>query len=729
MIVDVIVPIYRGVDEVRRCLTSVLTSPVQTPYKLILINDASPDEEMAALLDEFCEEDERVSLYINQTNLGFVATVNRGMALHPDRDVVLLNSDTEVNNDWLDRLSYAAQGEKVATVTPFSNNATICSFPKFCHSNPIPDAYSLAEIDQAFSIANSGHAVEIPTGVGFCFYITRECIKEIGYFDYDSFGRGYGEENDFCVRARNAGWRNLHCCDTFVFHEGGVSFSDEQSERVKNAQNILHEKYPDYHAEIQRYIRVDPAHLYRISAQLKLIGRDSRPKILFLTHHMGGGTQKHIRELVELLKEKVCSLLLKPVGFSGVELSVLDDTQWERLYFKLPEQYPDLIRILQDLHVVRLHFHHTVGLETSVWGLPASLGVPFDITIHDYHFVGGNPSLTDDQGRYSSDPEVQNSRYTRPVSLQVWQQSQRVLLDAADRVFTPSKAAADIICRHYPELHITPIYHPDWNRDAPYPDVTNAPMPSQSAMKILVIGAISLEKGANLLENVANLAKRAGNQFEFHLLGYACRPLDASVYTHGAFSEAEVDAFIDEIDPHLIWFPALWPETYSYTLSEALRAGRPILAPQIGAFPERLAGRPYTWVEPWDLEPNKWLEILVSIQQQLADELEPVSLPWIDQALPSEAGGFYLTEYIEPVFHNQSLPERADIGLTDLAEILVRSSDLLSGDIRIGRREKALRKLIVLRNSRAGRLLSRLIPLGLQRKVKRRLSPKPLHEL
>ena len=73
------------------------------------------------------------SLFENAVNLGFVGTVNLGMQKHEGRDVVLLNSDTLVADGWLDRLITAAYSEKnIATVTPFSNNASIVSFPKIC---------------------------------------------------------------------------------------------------------------------------------------------------------------------------------------------------------------------------------------------------------------------------------------------------------------------------------------------------------------------------------------------------------------------------------------------------------------------------------------------------------------------------------------------------------------------------------------------------------------------
>ena len=74
----------------------------------------------------------------NERNLGFTGTANRGMQLSR-ADVVLLNSDTIVTAGWLDALCRcAATDPRIGTITPFSNNAEICSFPRFCENNPWP---------------------------------------------------------------------------------------------------------------------------------------------------------------------------------------------------------------------------------------------------------------------------------------------------------------------------------------------------------------------------------------------------------------------------------------------------------------------------------------------------------------------------------------------------------------------------------------------------------------
>ena len=102
---------------------------------------------------------------------------------------------------------------------------------------------------------NAGESVSIPTAVGFCMLIRRECIEEVGVFDEDAFGRGYGEEVDFCMRAGRAGYNNLLCADTFVFHEGQVSFRASGHDRRQAAQKVVDERYPDFQPRVQEFIQ------------------------------------------------------------------------------------------------------------------------------------------------------------------------------------------------------------------------------------------------------------------------------------------------------------------------------------------------------------------------------------------------------------------------------------------------------------------------------------------
>jgi GT2 family glycosyltransferase len=257
--IDVVIPVYRGLEQTRRCIESVLAQRQAQAHEVVVVDDATPEPAIAAYLDGLAR-DGRITLHRNATNLGFVRSVNLGMALHGDRDVVLLNSDTEVANDWLDRLHGAAhRAPDIATATPFSNSATICSYPFEGWSQGVPGTLGLAALDALFAKTNAGLAVDLPTAVGFCMYIRRDCLAKIGAFDAERFGRGYGEENEFCMRALKAGWRHVLAGDIFLYHEGSVSFSDERFELMKAASAALLAAHPDYTRRVHEWIIADPA--------------------------------------------------------------------------------------------------------------------------------------------------------------------------------------------------------------------------------------------------------------------------------------------------------------------------------------------------------------------------------------------------------------------------------------------------------------------------------------
>jgi GT2 family glycosyltransferase len=256
--VDIVIPVYKGEAETRACVESVLAAPLATGHEVIVIDDASPEPAISAWLAHLAGSG-RITLLAHSQNRGFVATANEGMTLHPERDVVLLNSDTEVAPGWLDRLAAHARREPtIGTVTPFSNNATICSYPRTLERNDMPTGATTASLDAAFARANAGLSADIPTAVGFCMFITRECIAKVGLFDEARYGAGYGEEVDFCMRAARAGFRHVIAADVFVRHAGEVSFGNSGVERRGRAQAIVDELYPEFQPRVRDFIARDP---------------------------------------------------------------------------------------------------------------------------------------------------------------------------------------------------------------------------------------------------------------------------------------------------------------------------------------------------------------------------------------------------------------------------------------------------------------------------------------
>jgi len=375
---------------------------------VVVLNDGSPDPAITTYLRELDAAHDDLVLLENERNRGFVATVNRGMQYDAQRDVLLLNSDVEVANDWLHRMHEAAyQHQRVASVTPFSNNATIFSFPDFCSDNPLLFGLSVAELDACFASQFSAEdVIPVPTGVGCCMYLPRDCLDVVGFFDEATFGRGYGEENDWCQRAERAGWRNLHLANCFVYHAGGVSFGAEQQERVDRAQQLLARKHPRYAGDVAQYLAADPAREKRGRVLLALVAASKLPKILMISHKLGGGAQQHVDELAQLYSgQALCLQLIPEREGESVLLTCYDGGRHlkDGLHFEVPGEYDKLVQLLSALGVGRVHFHHTMGLPPRVWLLARDLGCGYDLTVHDYYLVNGNPTLTDDSARYVSE--------------------------------------------------------------------------------------------------------------------------------------------------------------------------------------------------------------------------------------------------------------------------------------------------------------------------------------
>ena len=627
--VDIIVPVYRGLEDTRCCIESVLAyaHTYKTPFRLIAINDASPDPEVTAWLRDKAAQDTRLMLLENPENLGFVGTVNRGMALSTSNDVILLNSDAEVANDWLDRMVRSAWSDpRIASVTPFSNNATICSYPRFCEDNALPEGYDTARLDTLFAGTNSGQAVDVPTGVGFCMYIRRDCLAEVGLFDVASFGKGYGEENDFCQRAAKAGWRNLHLLDTFVRHAGGVSFGAAKSPREQEAMNILRRLHPDYEREVHQFVAIDPARSARQMVDLARTRESGVPVVLAVMHDRAGGTARHVIELAGHLRSHAVFFTLTPATGGRVVLKQLEESQtpWE-LSFHLENEFDQLLMALRHIGVRHIHFHHLIGHGLSILELPTRLGVLYDFTAHDFYTLCPQISLTDSTNSYCGERGVDQCRSCLRVSpakggmdIEVWRSTYGDFVAKARYVLAPSRDAAHRFAKFLPSANIRYAPH----TDMPLASELRAPTPKRLAdnapLKIVVVGALSPIKGADVLEDVAAEAARHGAPVEFHLIGYAYRDLrtQPSQYlkVHGQYAEADLPALFASIQPNLAWFPAQWPETYSYTLSACLQAGLPIVAPDLGAFPERLDGRSWSWIKPWNTAPAEWLAFFLDVR-------------------------------------------------------------------------------------------------------------------
>jgi GT2 family glycosyltransferase len=721
--VTVVVPVYRDVALTRACLESAMPAIVRLHgARLVAVNDASPDDDMQAMLElQVARWKGRMVVLRNPSNLGFVKTANRGMRFDLAADVVLLNNDVILPDRWLELLvAEVAALPDAGTVTPMANNTTISAFPNLMGENAPPFGLDLDRINEAFGKVRLD-PVEAPTGIGFCMYVRRACLQQVGDLDEVAFGRGYGEENDLCQRALRAGWKSYISPNLYVYHRGGVSFGDEREPLVLQANAVLEKRYPRYHFETQAFVARDPLRPARLLRYFDLLRVAGLPVVLHVTHGLGGGLEQHVQDLARLGHTRAASLVLMPAdGGKSVVLGAWDSDVSMRFSLDMQQGLELLLPLLHAIGVDLVHYHHTMGWPLQFLSLGQRLGVDQIFTCHDFYLVNANPTLTNSEGVF--DPQAiddaVNPLYPLPkgVNVEEWRSRYRAFLDACSCVIFPSQSTRDLFGRVFEVANPVVAYHPE---PRAMPAASRVAFARKPAYTVAVLGALSREKGADLLEMVAALAARRRVPMRFVLVGYAYRVL-RGVRATGPYDNSRIAEHIAQSGADLVLFPALWPETYSYTLSAAIASGLPIVAPGIGAFPERLAG--YGQAKLF-AHPSTAEEVLTVLQDMFA-ALEAGLLPSESVGAWAEVrSNYYDSAYFETVGPARGAGDR---------ETIVAAIQRLHACQRTvvrGRRERMLRALWPLYTDPRLQAVLRLVPHRLKRAFKRLLSTKPLHEL
>jgi GT2 family glycosyltransferase/glycosyltransferase involved in cell wall biosynthesis len=239
--VDIVICVHDALADVRACLESLLRTTMP-PYRLVLVDDGS-GAETHDYLGGFAA-DQAATLVRNETARGYTVAANQGLRLTSGEFVVLLNSDTVLTRGWLDRLIACAESDpRIGIVGPLSNTASWQSVPSVLAedgdwaANPLPVGQTVEGMAELVAQASPGVHPRIPFLNGFCFLIRRGVITTIGLLDETTFPRGYGEENDFCVRARRAGFSTAVAGHAYVWHGQSRSFSHDERKRLVRASD------------------------------------------------------------------------------------------------------------------------------------------------------------------------------------------------------------------------------------------------------------------------------------------------------------------------------------------------------------------------------------------------------------------------------------------------------------------------------------------------------------
>lgn len=616
-VIDLVVPVYNAPDFTKRCLASVLEN-TDVDYRLIVIDDCSTDPAIVGILEDFHDSGgdghlQEMQILRNEKNLGFIGTVNRAFSL-TKHHVVLLNTDTEVPPGWLSRLVRPLfSGEKVATVTPFSNSAGICSFPHMAENNDLPEGMDVAAVDAAFRRYGDTSTVEIPTGVGFAMAISQECLRSIGGFD-TTFGKGYGEENDFCRKAAAAGWKNVQVRDLFIYHKHGASFATRtdasKAERLAKNLAIINQRYPGYDRMIQEYIAKDPCRAERTFLAAVIRARQGHTAgkhgVLFLNHSLGGGTQAYQDMQIKkrCSEERVYSAAVLADGQTLIVREHIgsDVVRGEEIarfdYRSMTESEYD--RLLEALQVDEIYINHLLGFHLPdflLWN--ERCGVPYTMFLHDFLCVCPRYTLLNDKNVYCRNEKdlqvcegcLRHGLPTAAQDIRAWRGMMGQFLSMAAIVRAPSQDTAETIRAYYPQVPVEIREHelPSTLHRTYQEEFVRDPRKT-----VAVLGVIGYAKGLDVVYALRDIIEREDIPVRLVVIGYTSRQNgtykspSGKFEVTGPYDSLQVSDLLARYRVSLVLIPSIWPETFSYTTSEAIASGYPVLAFDIGAPAERI---------------------------------------------------------------------------------------------------------------------------------------------
>ena len=240
---DIIVCVHNSVDDTIECLDSLVKNRVDgVRGDIIIVNDNSSDA-TRSMLNKFCENKKQIRLINLTSQHYYTKAANVGLRNSSAFIKTLINSDTVVTKGWEEKiLSAFTDNPDLGILGPLSNAASTQSLPFVDGTkdqtavNSLPPNITVEAF--ASEVSNRVKDVKdpvVPLVHGFCFTLSSNVISEIGYLDEENFPRGYGEENDYCFRADDAGFILKIAIDSFVFHKKSKSYKD--SERVSFMQN------------------------------------------------------------------------------------------------------------------------------------------------------------------------------------------------------------------------------------------------------------------------------------------------------------------------------------------------------------------------------------------------------------------------------------------------------------------------------------------------------------
>jgi len=606
--IDIIIPIYNGFEFLEPLFSSIFKNTT-IPCRLIVVDDCSTDPRVGPFLEGISRRNKTVMLIHNDQNLGFVKSVNKAVG-HVENHFVVLNSDTEVPPGWLQRLMRPIYERKdIASTTPFTNAGTICSFPVFLEDNALFEDYSVSDLDAFFQQVKPGRLVETPTGVGFCMGINKGVVDRIGMFDEGLFQGGYGEENDWCMRAGRIGFKHVIVPNLFVSHKHGGSFGTGIKRALMDDHAArLGAKYPDYSLLVNAFILDDP--LKELRDFLIILASSScgaEKPILVIDHRLGGGANAYREAFMKRELERGAKVFLLVYDHERGGFLLTYCYKSYSISHSI-ERFADLFDLFSFIPFGEVVVNELVSFPgplkilSDIEALKRRYGCKVRLPIHDYLSVCPCYTLLGADGKYCSVPELkmcvsciaQNTGifryYVKENDIAAWRKKWAGFLEVVDEIVCFSQSSRDILKRAYPAIDdekISVIPH-----KVDYLGPLRIAKEDSRTLTIGVLGYIDAEaKGLGIIKRMISSIEKDELDIRIVVIGVISETCASDhLQVTGRYERKDLPDLIQRHRVDIVFVPSICPETFSLVAEEAITMGLPLAVFDLGAQGERVNG-------------------------------------------------------------------------------------------------------------------------------------------
>jgi O-antigen biosynthesis protein len=577
--VTVIVPVYRDYDATRVCIETLYSELKASGHRAILVDDATPDPRIAKCLVESATTG-RVEVIINARNLGFIGSVNRALESIKQGDVILLNSDTIVTRGFIDRLAGVARSSPdIGTVTPLSNNGEFVSFPLPNCANPLGSRREVARLDRIAARANRDVVVDIPSGIGFCLYVTRACLDRVGPLS-EEFARGYLEDVDFCLRARDQGFRNVCAPSVYVGHAGSKSFGREKRSLVVRNLRVLERRYPGHRSECAAFLEADPLRPARQG--LELIATASRHPQLLITGGGAIGTIARYRACA--VNSSTAPALILEVrhrasgAFVHIKNALGEMPQSLQIDLSATREYELMVDFIKSSEPSRIEFLDPTNTPLTLVDLLLSLNVPYDVFIADAGLIGHRGEQYLPTAVRAARPRSGKQVNASPgVTEEIanWTDRWRRIAQSAQRIIVPCVQAEAFAKGALPQGALSNIYR---TYKRPRPAVRERPNASPPHLGFVPVRSCAHEQW--LMREIAHQLGTLRPDISMTVIGATLDDIalmnGSDAFVTGVVEPREFRHLVDALGVEQLFVCAVRPIFGHPILSVAFSIGRPI---------------------------------------------------------------------------------------------------------------------------------------------------------